>query len=255
METRISERDLETLSAYLDGQINARERAQLEARLRAENELRGAYEHLRTTRALLRSAPKIRAPRNFTLSPRMVGNRQTGKRQYPVLSLASALASVLFVLVILSDFLVSQSLSPVALQVLNTQAGETVELLQAPAEGGTLVQSQAPESQREAPVEDEILTPESVPVEEPAFSLEMEQIGPESTPFEELAVATPEGAQPLDSSTDSAEAQLADDDSEVQPLRRITIARMILRIVEVVLILVAVTSGLGAIIIYRRQIG
>jgi hypothetical protein len=274
MDNKISERDIETLSAYLDGQVNAPERAKLEARLRIDNEFRSVYENLRSTKALLRSAPKIRAPRNYTLSPKMVGQRWLGKsgypimkpvsvlasdrsskHQYPVLGLASALASVLFVLVILSDFLVTRSLSPVTMQTLNAPIVETVELMEAPEEGEIIAESQLPGLERETPAEEEIIGTETAPVEEPAFSLEMEPISPMPTPVEELGTALPDSTQLLDSSADDAEGTTTDRDIESQPLREIATARNILRFVEIILIFVAVTCGVGAIILYRRQAG
>ena len=63
MMTRITHRDWEALSAYLDGQLNRKERDRLEARLKASAELQDALEQLRRTRSLLRSLPPMRAPR------------------------------------------------------------------------------------------------------------------------------------------------------------------------------------------------
>jgi anti-sigma factor RsiW len=102
---RISERDLETISAYLDGQLPQRERTRLETRLQTDPGLREAYEQMHRTRAVLRSLPAVRAPRNFTLTPQMVKVRKSPPAAYPVLRLASVLATLMFVLVMVGDLM------------------------------------------------------------------------------------------------------------------------------------------------------
>jgi hypothetical protein len=106
MTTKNSPREGELLSAYLDGQLNPKERARLEARLREDAQLRSLLVELRRTRAILRSQPRLRAPRNFMLTPQMAGKPvRTPPRAYPALRLASVLAGVLFVLVLAGDLL------------------------------------------------------------------------------------------------------------------------------------------------------
>ncbi len=106
MKKQISSRDWETLSVYLDGQVRPRARASLEARLQTDPSLSAALDELRRTRNVLRSLPRLRAPRNFTLTPQMAGQpRVIASRLYPAFRLASALASLLFVLVVAGDFL------------------------------------------------------------------------------------------------------------------------------------------------------
>ena len=92
-----SSRDLEILSAYLDGQLSRSSRARLETRIHADKELATALEELRQTRALLRRTPHRRAPRNFTLTPGMAGIRPPVPRLVPVLSWASAVAMLFFI--------------------------------------------------------------------------------------------------------------------------------------------------------------
>lgn len=89
-------RDLIQLSAYLDGQLDDRARRALESRLASDADLRAALADLRQTRSLLRRLPQRRAPRNFTLTRRMIGLRPPLPRAVPVLRLASALAGLLF---------------------------------------------------------------------------------------------------------------------------------------------------------------
>ncbi len=97
----LSERDYELISAYLDGEVDARQLKTIEMRLAQDAQFRSAYEHLSKTRALLRSQPLMRAPRNYTLSPQSVQSQsQQNWRIFPLplsLRAVSALASILFV--------------------------------------------------------------------------------------------------------------------------------------------------------------
>ena len=68
-----TERDLELLSAYLDGALSGRERAALEQRLSHEQALREVLDDLRATVALVRGLPTLHAPRDFTLDPEVYG--------------------------------------------------------------------------------------------------------------------------------------------------------------------------------------
>ena len=90
-------RDLEQLSAFLDGQLAQSEKTHLEARIKSDPALADALEDLRQTRALLRRTPHRRAPHNFTLTPRMAGIQPPVPRLVPVFSWASAAAMLLFI--------------------------------------------------------------------------------------------------------------------------------------------------------------
>jgi hypothetical protein len=68
-----SDRDLELLSAYLDGELSDREKEQLEQRLARESALRADLDDLRETVALLSGLPRLKAPRSFTLDPAVYG--------------------------------------------------------------------------------------------------------------------------------------------------------------------------------------
>jgi len=107
MKKQLSTRDLKLISGYLDGQLNARQRARLEARLDKKPELGVALSELRHTRKLLRSVPRMRVPRNFTVTPEMVRARRRAEAQpYPMFRLASAIASLFLVAVVVGDLLV-----------------------------------------------------------------------------------------------------------------------------------------------------
>ncbi|MBV6467167.1 MAG: hypothetical protein PGMFKBFP_02509 [Anaerolineales bacterium] len=89
-------RDIEQLSEFLDGRLKPSASARLESRLASEPELVSALDGMRESRALLRRMPKRRAPRNFTLTPKMVGLKPPLPRAYPVLRFATVAAALLF---------------------------------------------------------------------------------------------------------------------------------------------------------------
>jgi len=105
MNSNPSFRDVEKLSAYLDGQLKPSEKAHLEARLRTEPELASVLQDLRQARGILRQLPKRRAPRNFTLTPKMVGLKPPMPRAYPVFRLATALATLLLFFTFATNFM------------------------------------------------------------------------------------------------------------------------------------------------------
>ncbi len=68
----LTETDLELLSDYLDGALSQSERSALEARLHSDPELQRELARLRATVDLIKMLPPLAAPRDLTLSPRMV---------------------------------------------------------------------------------------------------------------------------------------------------------------------------------------
>ncbi len=88
-------RDVELLSAYLDGQLPPADATRLEIRLKFDPQLRTVHADLTQSRAILRQLPARRAPRNFMLTPKMAGVKPPLPRSFPFLRLASALATLL----------------------------------------------------------------------------------------------------------------------------------------------------------------
>ncbi|MCE9646115.1 MAG: hypothetical protein K8S20_08965 [Chloroflexi bacterium] len=91
-------RDIEQISSYLDGQLSLSESAQLESRLTSDPELGSVLKEMRAARGLLRKMPARRAPRNFTLTRKMVGLKPPLPQSYSFFRLSTAIASVLLVL-------------------------------------------------------------------------------------------------------------------------------------------------------------
>jgi hypothetical protein len=143
MKMKIPPRDFKKLSAYLDGQLSPRQRNHLEARLKKETELQATLLDLRHTLTLLRTTPRQRSPRNFTVTPEMVGQpRKVNARLYPAFRLASALASLLFVVVVVGDtFGIEESLystgvdqaAPQIVAVQEKEIAPQMEAVEAPA--------------------------------------------------------------------------------------------------------------------------
>jgi hypothetical protein len=107
-------RDVEKLSAYLDGQLKPSERARLESRLQSDPELASVLKDLRQSRNILRQLPQRRAPRNFTLTPKMVGQKPPLPRSYPVFRFATVLATLLLFFTFATNFVAPHLTRPAA---------------------------------------------------------------------------------------------------------------------------------------------
>lgn len=255
MTLQVSSRDWETLSAYLDGQLSSKERARLETRLNTDPDLQQALQELRRTRAVVRSLPKMRAPRNYSLTPQMAGiGREPESRIYPLFRFASLLASLLFVLVVAGDYLVAQRFSPSALPT-----GQTVEAPMAAMEaapegtppgigGGFGAEEEAPEEPAEMEARGSDLTEEGESESMEAFGLEA---GPtETVESPSIGPAAPE----LQASEPPSEILAADQVREEQVRRPfgLSIGGLgIFRIAEIALALVAIVTGLVAVYLRR----
>lgn len=103
----------ELLSAYLDDQLDAEDRARLEAQLAADPALRSELEMLRRTVALVRDLPPQPIPRNFILPQATVSRLRpapvTRRPRWlaPFLTAATTAVSLLFVAVLAGDLLFS----------------------------------------------------------------------------------------------------------------------------------------------------
>lgn len=153
MTKQISDREWRDLSAYLDGQLSPKETARLERTLQERADFRAALEDLKATRMILRSQPRLRAPRNFTLSAEILGVQgQTKPARQPAFTFgfASALASVMLVLVIAGELLFSGQ--PLAAAPLAEEV-ETFQMAAEQAPALELAQPEAPAELRSAPEE------------------------------------------------------------------------------------------------------
>lgn len=95
----ISARDLERLSAYIDGQLPPAEAAEIQARLAVEPDLKELFRELSWTAEGLKGLPAHPAPRRYRLTPEMVGQSAPAWR-LPALRLATAVVAVALVAVV-----------------------------------------------------------------------------------------------------------------------------------------------------------
>lgn len=151
MRVHLSNHDYEQISAYLDDQLSAKEKARFELQLRDRPEVKIALEDMGRTRTLLRTAPRQRAPRNFTLTPAMVQQRQpkrrTGFTLFPALSFASALAALVLVATILFEQMPGAAPLMTSASPDSARVEATNMVMQEAAPAGTL----AEDTQRAAP--------------------------------------------------------------------------------------------------------
>jgi hypothetical protein len=180
MNRRISDREWRDLSAYLDGQLSPKQTTRLEKTLQGRAELRAALEDLEKTRAILRSQPRLRAPRNFTLNAEVLGvqRRQRPARQPAfAFGFASALASVMLVIVIAGEFLFGGQqmvASPVAMEA------EFVEITAPQLTAPETAPAEAPAELRAAPEELPAVT-EAVEISQEAAEVTSKSIPPGAT--------------------------------------------------------------------------
>ena len=206
----------------------------IEARMQTDVDLLTALEDLRRTRQVLRSLPRLRAPRNFTLTRQLVSQRKPSLRLSPVFGLASALASLMLLVLIFVDGLnAAGGAMPVALQEADMPAMEAApaEMLEEPmvAKEDDIQVEVEPEiaieepSRREMPAEtepdvaEELPDAEAAPLmvaeEEPAADEEdtsgiaADFFAPEETPTEEAAeLSITEESLAMEGEAESAQA-------------------------------------------------
>jgi hypothetical protein len=148
----MNRRDLELLSSYLDGQLKPSDSTRLEARLASDPELRAVLDDLRAARGLLRQLPLRKAPRNFTLTPKMVGKNPPLPRSYPAFRFVTALASLMLFFALGLNFVVPQMAQAPAFGMGGGGAPEVFSAEQAPAvPEAAATEAPAPEAPAEEP--------------------------------------------------------------------------------------------------------
>ncbi len=146
----MKKRDLELLSSYLDGQLAPSDSARLEARLSSDPELRAVLDDLRGARSLLRGLPLRKAPRNFTLTPKMVGKNPPLPRTYPAFRFVTALATLLLFFTVGLNFLAPQLTSQAPMYGMGG-GGAEVESFAAEAPAAAATEAPATEAPAEEP--------------------------------------------------------------------------------------------------------
>ena len=129
----MNRRDIELLSAYLDGELKPADSAKIEKRLKSDLELDSALSDLRSTRSLLRRLPMRKAPRNFTLTRRMVGQNPPLPRSYSFFSFATSFAVLLLFFSFAANAVSYQSAQPLGFGRGGGNGTESEAFAEAPA--------------------------------------------------------------------------------------------------------------------------
>lgn len=144
MKEQLNSHDLILLSAYLDGELDPREKVRVEALLQSNPQAKEVYESLVRTKAVLRSAPLRKVPRNFTLSAATVQQPRRPLVLIPALRFSSVVATLVAVWMFVSQLLPGMATRPMT-------ASEPAMELQAVTETETLRSLAAPETSQETP--------------------------------------------------------------------------------------------------------
>lgn len=247
MMNNLSSRDIQEISSYLDHQLDVRSQVRLEERMQLEPQLRSAFEEMQALRFLLRSQPRLRAPRNFTLTPAMAGKPRAA-HAHPTLRLATALAGILFIVLFLGDLLSQRTVMAPAQFDAAMLAEEVTQPEAAPL--SQVVPEEAPDEAagaREAPPPAALVAPTETPTEAAMQAFE----APAEAKTAPKIAPTPVAAE----ATEAAEAvEAATLLSEPTPLRQTIfgIDRRIWQGLEILLALMAIAGGLSWFILRRR---
>ena len=274
-------RELERLSAYIDGELRPAEARKLQARLDRDPVLQKAYRELRAVASSMRMLPQARPPRSFTLSPEHVGLPQ--RRSYPILRLATVVAAFAFVALVGVDAFTSNIGGALPSRAMEQLVAEAPALAESEALGaaksepaepaavlgeptlGMLAGDEAPAAEAEgealapapekAAVEDAVVPEGEITVErERAVEAQPTSVEP-PTPAEEQAFsmlsATEQASQ--DALTNQLEADEALDQppTYAQPETSASRTGSWLRVVEIGL--GALTLVLGALTLWARK--
>ncbi|MEW6402612.1 MAG: hypothetical protein AB1649_12485 [Chloroflexota bacterium] len=230
-------RDIELLSAYLDGQLSPSESQRLESRVSSDPNLRAVLDDLREARSLLRQLPARKAPRNFTLTRQMVGLKPPVPRVYPAFRFATALAALL----LFATFAIN-ALSPSV--TMRAAAPAPAAACEACGGGAPELESQSTElfAATEAPTEAPAAT--EAPVEPTFTMLPTETVPPAADSANQAVAVTPELKQePTEEATVLREADTQQ--AQVPSQALIPVAW------QTVLAILAILSGLAAFLIRR----
>ena len=182
-------RDLELLSAYLDGELSARALARLLSRLEHEPGLKRALDEMKAVVQQLGSLPEAPLPRSFTLTPETAGIRSR-PRAYPVFQFATALAAVVFVVLVGLDTFTGQLSMASRAAVMSDAAEEAlVAAPQAEPELGVAETFAQTDDQRDGA---DVLAEEEI-----SGILAPPAIGAQGGPEEALRAATSPSPQPM----------------------------------------------------------
>ncbi len=189
------------LSPFVDGELTPQERAAVERHLARCQECARELESLRWTVSLLRQVPAARVPRSFAVPApgparrRGLLGRLASDRAYGFLRAATALVTILLVIVVSVDVLGLSPLGAPGGAVFRAPAAPMPQVAELPVEMPTPAEEIVPRKEAEKPLEKEVAEAEKrvaatavAPTEAPE-ALSLKEVAP--------AVVTEEGARAL----------------------------------------------------------
>jgi len=201
----------EQISAYIDDELSASERGHLESQLASDPELGAELASLQRTVALVHELPQVEVPRNFLLPQSAVSHprvRRAARARLawaaPLLTAASSVVSVLFVIALAGSLLFRPGLGSLRAPAAAFEAAEEPAAQEGEVARTEIEVAVTLEVEAEAPVAAERAEPEAAPlVEEPApIEAPVEETGPTWSPAEAAA----EGAAPLEEAVSATPA-------------------------------------------------
>ncbi len=229
MTESISERDLITLNAYLDGELTAEERTAFESRLAGEPALRAELSATRETVALMGMAERIHAPRNFTLDPARYGKPARvsfwDRLGIPAAA-AAAVGTVVILLLCVGAFAIfgpmgappgigqvamEQAAAPADMAAKEAEEEPAEEAYEAPAEAAppepealmagaeeeeVAPAAAAPAAEAEMPMAEEPAAEEALPAEEPEVQAEAAALDEEAAQTQAPSASLPTSSPP-----------------------------------------------------------
>lgn len=288
----LNESEWETLSAYLDGEMDAQQEIDVQKKLETSADFQQGLEQLKNAQSLLRTQGVVKAPRNFTLTPEMIGQKgaqastlKIGANWLAGLKLSSAFASAMLLVTFFAHFLYSGTLARTTQMVKDVvyeaPATEVILLEKPSVQAEAEVQSEAAQVEdlelKAAPVEEAPAPPLGLPlyaegvgggeVEQPAHPSTQMAGAPAisatnvitspifgyTTDLSEANIITatePNLIYPSEISEEKIEQVYPV--TEELPQRQKGISLMVLIGLEIFWAVVALTTGFGAIILYRK---
>ena len=199
---RFEQQTIETLSAYLDGQLSEHETEVVRQQLENSAALRQQLDALRQTRYVLRHTPRLKRRRSFVLSPQMVQQQKTLFRALNVSRAISAAASVLLVVALGSQYLFSGGMGLASAPMMDTANYEMAEAVAADDAA-----EEQPMMAMEAPAEEAVEEPALDSAADQPAEAEQSAEAPMAEPQEELGSAQV-------TETEAAASMLADEPIE-----------------------------------------
>jgi hypothetical protein len=202
---KLRRRDLELLSAYIDGELSESDLRRVEGRIETDSAFSFAYREIQSTRKLVSELPAVRPPRNFTLTPEMASIRK-GLSLFPVFRFATVIATVAFAVLLGADALLLRSPGsvPFAAQPARMMVEEELD--------AAAVEEELVEGVLEVPVEDAVIGTAADEVAEAEAGIAAPEAGP--LPTEGLLTPREPGFQGFGTETGEG---FTGDEAKVEP--------------------------------------